>query len=64
VFVGRPTVLFAGIMLQSAVISSATPGSSTPPLHLGVAAPADAVLALLESTEAQALAQRVSLSVS
>ncbi len=56
--VGRPTVLFAGVMLQSLLVPSPIAGSTDPPLHLGVAAPADAVIELLESGPAQDLACR------
>jgi hypothetical protein len=62
--VGRPTVLLAGIVLQSALVPSPMPGDLTPPLHLGVAAPADAVLGLLDSEQAQAILPRIQLSPS
>jgi len=58
-FVGRPTVLFAGVMLQSALISPGAPAFQTPPLHLGVAVPADAVFELLDSAPAQAVVDRI-----
>jgi len=56
--VGRPTVLFAGIMLQSATVTSPHP-DHLPPLHLGVAAPWDAVAALLDSTAANEIAAMI-----
>jgi hypothetical protein len=57
--VGRRTVLFAGVMLQSALISPGVPAFQTPPLHLGVAVPADAVFELLDSAPAQAVVDRI-----
>lgn len=57
--VGRRTVLFAGVMLQSALISPGAPAFQTPPLHLGVAVPADAVFELLDSPPAQAVVDRI-----
>lgn len=51
---GRPTVMFAGVMLQSLLVPSPVPGA-TPPLHLGVAAPTDVILALLDSPQAHTL---------
>ncbi len=61
----RPTVLFAGIMLETALLPAADPASHIPPLHLGVAVPADAVLALLDSEPARTLIARIeALSVS
>jgi trypsin-like peptidase len=81
---GPPTVLFAGIMLQTVLVPSGDPAcyapavhsgyvsppsipsgvegysrSHLPPLHLGVAAPADAVLALLDSEPARTLTARI-----
>lgn len=55
--VGRPTVLFAGVMLQSVIVPD--PGGTIPPLHLGVAAPADAVIELVESEGAQEMVARL-----
>jgi hypothetical protein len=57
--VGRPTVLFAGIMLETKLLHAPDPTSRIPPLHLGVASPADAVLSLLDSDQARAIAARV-----
>jgi hypothetical protein len=83
--VGRPTVLFAGIMLETVLLPASDPvayssppsysGYATlagakpspsldsvcaiPPLHLGVAVPADAVLALLDSDKAGTLVRRM-----
>jgi hypothetical protein len=52
-----PPIRFAGIMLETKLLSD--PSGRIPPLHLGVAAPADAVLALLNSEPARAVASRV-----
>jgi hypothetical protein len=85
--VGRPTVLFAGIMLETVLLPATDPASYAPalhsgyaplvetssltstnspnripPLHLGVAAPADAVLSLLDSEQARAMAARIAAS--
>jgi S1-C subfamily serine protease len=57
--VGRPTVLLAGVMLRSLLVPDPTPNSTEPRLHLGVAAPADTVIELLESERAQALVSRL-----
>jgi hypothetical protein len=57
--IGRPIFRFAGIMLDTKLLHAPDSSSRIPPLHLGVAAPADAVLALLESDQAQAIAERV-----
>jgi hypothetical protein len=54
-----PTLFFAGIMLEMRLLPAADPGSRIPPLHLGVAAPADAVLTLLNSEPARAITARV-----
>jgi hypothetical protein len=51
--------LFAGIVLQTKLLSSPDPTNRIPPLHLGVAAPADAVLALLDSDQARDLIARI-----
>jgi S1-C subfamily serine protease len=51
--VGRPTVLLAGIMLQTAVCADPREGGSLPPLHLGVAKSMDVALRLLESSDAR-----------
>ena len=57
--VGRYILGFAGIMLETRLLPATDPVSRIPPLHLGVAAPADAVLALLESDQARAITDRV-----
>ena len=57
--VGRPTVLFAGIMLETKLLHAPDPTSRIPSLHLGVAVPADTVLALLNSDQARAITARV-----
>jgi hypothetical protein len=57
---GRPTVLLAGVMLQSLLVPSPLPNSTTPPLHLGLAASTDAVLDLLGSEQAHTLVVRLS----
>jgi hypothetical protein len=54
---GCPTLFLAGIMLETKLLPD--PNSRIPPLHLGIAAPADAVLALLDSDQAQAITARV-----
>jgi S1-C subfamily serine protease len=59
IMVGSPTVLLAGIMLESALLSSPIPGDKIPPLHLGVAAPIEAVFTLLDSPQAQELESRL-----
>jgi hypothetical protein len=56
---GAPTVLLAGIMLGTMLVRSPVPGDRTPPLHLGSAAPIDAVIELLMSEEAQTLESRI-----
>jgi hypothetical protein len=55
--VGLPILVLAGIMLQTARLSD--PAGQNPPLQLGIAAPADAVLALLDSDQARAITARV-----
>lgn len=57
--IGRPTILFAGIMLETLVLLGPDPTNRIPPLHLGVAVPADVVLALLDSDQARAITARV-----
>jgi hypothetical protein len=56
---GLPTVLFAGIMLETRLLHAPDPTSRIPPLHLGVAAPADAILALFDSEQAQGITARI-----
>lgn len=56
---GRPTVLLAGIMLETKLLHAPDSANRIPPLHLGVAAPVDAVLALLDSEQARAITARV-----
>src|SRR5258708_30760699 len=56
---GRPVVLFAGIMLETYLLPGPDPANRIPPLHLGVAAPADLVLDLLASEEARAITDRI-----
>jgi S1-C subfamily serine protease len=60
IIAGQPTVLFAGIMLQSAVMHAPVATAETPSLHLGVAVPADLVLNLLNSDEARKVADVIS----
>jgi hypothetical protein len=57
--VGRPTILCAGIMLETVLLSAVDPVNRIPPLHLGIAAAADAILSLLDSDQAQAITARV-----
>jgi hypothetical protein len=52
-------VLFAGIMLETRLLHHPDPASRIPPLHLGVAAPVDAVLSLLDSEQAQSITERL-----
>jgi hypothetical protein len=54
--------VFAGNMLETVLLPAADPASRIPPLHLGVAAPADAVLTLLDSDQARVLTARVEAS--
>lgn len=57
--VGTPTVLLAGIMLESLLALSPKPGDATPPLHMGRATPMDAALALLDSDAARQIANKL-----
>jgi S1-C subfamily serine protease len=59
---GRSTVLLGGIMLGTVLLPAVDPISRIPPLHLGIAAPADAVLTLLDSDQARAITARVEAS--
>jgi hypothetical protein len=59
--VGSPTVFLAGIMLSTNLLYDPDSTSRLPPLHLGVAAPTDALLALVESDQALAISERVKL---
>jgi hypothetical protein len=62
-YFGPPmTPLIAGIMLETKLLTAPHPSNRIPPLHLGVAAPTDAVLALLDSEQARAIASRVGRS--
>jgi hypothetical protein len=54
IVVGRPTVLLAGIALETAVVGPPTPRPGMPPLHLGIAVSIDAVTELLQSPQARA----------
>ena len=54
-----PAVFIAGIMLEIKLVHDPNPASRIPPLHLGVAAQADAVLTLLDSDNARAITDRV-----
>jgi hypothetical protein len=56
---GSPTVLLAGIMLGTMLVPSPKQDDRTPPLHLGNAVPIDAVIEMLESEQAQAVAARI-----
>ena len=53
----RREIFLAGIMSETKLLPD--PDNRIPPLHLGVAAPADAVLALLDSDQARAITARV-----
>jgi hypothetical protein len=57
--VGMPTILLAGVMLETALLASPDPNDPIPPLHMGVAAPVDAVLRLLDSEPARAIQSRL-----
>jgi S1-C subfamily serine protease len=57
--IGRQIVVFAGIMLETQLVPAPTPANPIPPLHLGVAVPVDAVLALLESERARSITAQV-----
>jgi hypothetical protein len=59
VMAGRPTMFLAGIMLETKLLPDPDLTRQIPPLHLGVAAPADAILALLDTDQARALTARV-----
>ncbi len=56
IVVGSPTILLAGIMLETRLFPD--PESRIPPLHLGLAAPTDAIISLLDSQAAQVLVAR------
>jgi hypothetical protein len=54
------TVLLAGIMLESMLIPPQKQGDAPmPALHLGVAAPTDAILGLLDSEDARAITTKI-----
>jgi hypothetical protein len=53
------TVFLAGIMLRTVLVTPSTSEGQMPPLHLGMAAPMDAILDLLESEHAKAITARV-----
>lgn len=61
--VGKPTVLFAGIVIQQMLVGGAAGSGDTavasPPLHLGIVRNAERVLALLDGSAATALAARL-----
>ncbi len=57
-----PNPRLAGIMLETALLPANELAGRIPPLHLGVAAPADAVLALLDSDPARAITAQVESS--
>jgi hypothetical protein len=56
---GRRTTLLAGIMLEMHLVWPPNPDDRTPPLHLGVAAPTDAIISLLDSEPAQAIVSKI-----
>jgi hypothetical protein len=56
---GRPTLFIAGIMLESKLLQAPDVTSRIPPLHLGMAASVDSVLALLDSDQARAITTQV-----
>lgn len=56
---GRPIGLLAGIMLETRLVSLPSSTGGIPPLHLGIAVPVDAALALLDSEPAKALIARI-----
>jgi hypothetical protein len=57
--VGRQTVLLAGVMLETVLLESPKTGDKTPPLHMGVAAPTDAILAMLDSAPARSIVAKL-----
>lgn len=59
--VGKPTVLFAGIVIQQMLVSGGPSdgGGVSPPLHLGVVRHAERVLRLLDGPEASEIAKRL-----
>jgi hypothetical protein len=56
----RPTTVLGGIMLETSFVFSPDASDRTPPLHLGVAAPMDAVIDLLDSEAAKTIVAKVS----
>jgi hypothetical protein len=55
----KPLLVLAGVMLESALIKSNDPKESMPPLHMGIAAPTDAIIRLLDSDPARAIGARI-----
>jgi hypothetical protein len=56
---GRPTLLFAGIVVETVLVSEPSSSHGMPPLHLGAVRCADSVLALVRSPEARELAETI-----
>lgn len=56
---GRQTVLLAGVMLETVLLESPKSGDKTPPLHMGVAASTDAILAMLDSASARSIVAKL-----
>jgi len=64
--VGKPPVLFAGLVIQQMLVTGAAStrdqAIASPPLHLGVVRTAERILALLDTPEAEAMARSVARS--
>lgn len=62
-YVGPPTVYFAGTILEMALVrAEERKAGHLPPLHLGIARAADVVIELLRSSSAQGIASQLGLS--
>ena len=64
--VGKPPVLFAGLVIQQMLVTGAASthdqAIENPPLHLGVVRTAERILALLDTPEAETMAMNVARS--
>lgn len=61
--VGRPTVLLAGIVRETALVQGSGESQPIPPLHLGVGISITAAIEMLQSPEAAELARKVAQAV-
>ena len=62
-YVGPPTVYFAGMILEMALVKAEQrPAGALPPLHLGIARAADVIIDLLRSPSAQGVALQLGLA--